>query len=801
MIEKPSYEELEKRIQKLEQSESEHDMTQINIIEGALNKSEGMLSAIIKQSPIPTAIGGSDGSIVSFNKSLENLIGYKQSEINDITDWTNKLYPDEDYRNFVWKNIQQALKGQKQESTEFDITCKDKSIKTVSFYTSFFKEGLIIQMVDITQHRTAEKALQKSEKKYRLLVENQTDLVVKVDTAGKFQFVSPSYCEMFGKTEEELIGKKFMPLVHKDDREHTAKEMETLYKPPYKAYMEQRAMTKEGWKWLSWMDTAVLDDNKKVVSIVGAGRDITERKRTEIALKNNQNFLNRIINESPFATWISDKKGTMIQCNLALKKILNITDEQLIGKYNVFEDEVAIEQGLIPKIRTVFEDGKTANFSVEWDANELGYKDSKKVYIEGTMFPIHDDNGDLTNVVNHWIDVTSRRQAEKANTKLETQLQQAQKIESIGTLAGGIAHDFNNILFPIIGYAEMLIEDVAEDSPFKESLDEIYTGAVRASKLVKQILLFSRQTSGELKLIRLQPTIKEALKLIRSSIPTTIKIKQNLQSDCGVIKADPTQIHQIIVNLATNAYHAMEETGGEMNIRLKKAELEESDLFNPDMKPGAYACLSISDTGEGMDNELSKKIFDPFFTTKETGKGTGMGLSVVHGIIKNMNGAIMVYSESGKGTEFNIYLPLAETNKEKQTTNAESLIQGGSEHILLVDDEASIIGMEQNMLERLGYKITACSSSIDALETFRKAPDEFDLVITDMAMPNMPGDQLSVELTKIRSDIPILLCTGFSETISEEKAASLGIKGFLLKPVVKKDLSLKIREVMDENQN
>ncbi|MCD4742236.1 MAG: response regulator, partial [Desulfobacteraceae bacterium] len=386
--------------------------------------------------------------------------------------------------------------------------------------------------------------------------------------------------------------------------------------------------------------------------------------------------------------------------------------------------------------------------------------------------------------------------------KIEAQLQQAQKMEAIGTLAGGIAHDFNNILFPIMGNTEMLLEDAPEDSPFRASLDQIYAGALRASELVRQILTFSRQENSELKMMKMQAIIKEALKLIRSTIPATIKIKQNIQSDCGVINADPTQIHQIVMNLSTNAYHAMEDTGGELIVSLKEIELKLNDTKNIDMAPGAYACLTVTDTGKGMDKNLTEKIFDPFFTTKEKGKGTGMGLSVVHGIVKNMGGDIQVYSEPGKGTEFKVYLPVVKSSSEKQENHQiKEPIQGGIEQILLVDDEESIIIMEKKMLERLGYHVTSRTSSIEALEAFRAAPEKFDLVITDMAMPNMPGDRLVVELIKIRSDIPILLCTGFSETISEEKAESMGVRGFLLKPMIKKDFSQKIREMLDKEEN
>jgi signal transduction histidine kinase/ActR/RegA family two-component response regulator len=404
--------------------------------------------------------------------------------------------------------------------------------------------------------------------------------------------------------------------------------------------------------------------------------------------------------------------------------------------------------------------------------------------------PIINDDGSVS-MLNVFRDVTKIK-------NMEQQLHQAQKMEAIGILAGGIAHDFNNILFPIMGYTQMLIEDVPEDSSLRSSLDKIFTGSMRAKDLVQQILTFSRQENGELKPIKMQPIIKEALKLIRSSIPTTIEIKQNIKTSCGAIEADSTQIHQILMNLTTNAYHAMEKTGGELKVSLGEVELGKFDLIYPDMKPGTYACLTVSDTGVGMDKNLTTKIFNPFFTTKEKGKGTGMGLSVVHGIAKKAGGYIHVYSEPGKGTEFHVYLPVIKSSSEKYQTQTKEIIQGGTEQILLVDDENAILTMEKQMLERLGYHVTARVSSIEALECFRTNSDKFDLVITDMAMPDMSGDKLSAELIKVRPDIPILLCTGFSAILSEEDAASVGIKGFLMKPILMKDLSQKIYEMMNK---
>ena len=388
------------------------------------------------------------------------------------------------------------------------------------------------------------------------------------------------------------------------------------------------------------------------------------------------------------------------------------------------------------------------------------------------------------------------RKSESQRRNLEARLQQAQKMVAIGTLAGGIAHDFNNILSPIVGHSELFLMDAPKNNAFRGSIQEIHTSALRAKRLVQQILTFSRQENSELQFMKIQPVVKEALKLMRSTIPTSIDIRQEIDADCGIIKADATQIHQIIMNLATNAFHAMEDKGGELSVRLREILSDDIERPTPDIAKGPYACLTIADTGVGMDKNLVKKIFDPFFTTKEQGKGTGMGLSVVYGIVSKMGGTIRIFSEPGKGSEFNVYFPLKKPSVDKQVPVSKARLQGGSEHILLVDDEEVVLKTEKQMLERMGYQVTSYSSSLEALEAFRSHPDEFDLIITDMSMPRMTGEKLAREMIRIQSDIPVLLCTGHSETISEEKAAGLGIKSFLLKPIAMNVLSEKIRELL-----
>jgi PAS domain S-box-containing protein len=532
-------------------------------------------------------------------------------------------------------------------------------------------------------------------------------------------------------------------------------------------------------------------DVKLVLELANMAWDIITRKQDEEELRMLEDRFAKAFNSSPDTIMITRlTDGMIIDANEVFEDMYDISKTAAIGKTTADLDlwaDITQRDDVFAPLRE----------GVPIRDVELRLKRASGEIFDAMISSdiIHIKNEPC--IVTTTRDLTRIKRAEKEKKELESQLQQAQKMESIGTLAGGIAHDFNNILFPILGRTEMLLDDVPEDGPFRDSLNEIYTSSLRARDLVQQILTFSRQGKNELKLMRMRPIIEEVLKLIRSTIPTTISMRQNLNPDCGPVKADPTQIHQIIMNLATNAFHAMEETGGELKVNLKEIELGEYDLICPDMAPGIYVCLTIADTGMGMDKDVMNTIFDPFFTTKEIGRGTGLGLSVVHGIVKSMNGEIQVYSEPGKGTEFHVYLPVVKNAFKKQESLTNQPILGGSERILLVDDEKGILTMEKLALERLGYRVASRTSSIEALEAFRANPDQFDLVITGRAMPKMSGDKLTSELIKIRPGIPILLCTGFSESMTDEKIKSIGIKGILMKPILMKDLSKKIRDALD----
>ncbi|OGP59921.1 MAG: hypothetical protein A2V65_07090 [Deltaproteobacteria bacterium RBG_13_49_15] len=379
---------------------------------------------------------------------------------------------------------------------------------------------------------------------------------------------------------------------------------------------------------------------------------------------------------------------------------------------------------------------------------------------------------------------------------LENKLRQAQKMEAIATLAGGIAHDFNNILSAVIGYAELIRFDLPAGSKASQNLTQVLTAGLRAKELVKQILTFSRQADQDQIPIEPHLVVKEALKLLRSTLPTTIEIHQDL-TPSGTILADPTQIHQVIMNLCTNAYHAMREKGGTLEVRMKPVALDSSlKKADSDLTAGKYVRLTVEDTGCGMPSEVANRIFDPYFTTKSEGEGTGLGLAVVNGIIKNHHGTITVSSEPGRGSVFTVYFPQIEHGAGAERESHEAPLPTGTEHILFVDDEPTLANLGKRMLEILGYRVEVCTSATDALDLFRKKPERFDLIITDMTMPAMTGSELAMALLQVRPNIPIILCTGFSYGMSEEKAKAIGIREFIFKPFVQKDMATAIRKAL-----
>jgi len=531
---------------------------------------------------------------------------------------------------------------------------------------------------------------------------------------------------------------------------------------------------------------------------------INESKQAEQELIRSHEVLKTILDRSPFGVAVIGRDRKIRWANHYIYTLVGMKDATgLFGKEcgeyfcNALQKECPI-----------LDRGQMVNNS----ERILRSQDGIEIPILKTVIEI-EMNGESV-LLETFVDITERKKAEEENAKFEARLQQAQKMESLGSLAGGIAHDLNNILFPIMGLSEMLLDDIPPGNPARESMEQIYKSAQRGSDLVKQILAFSRQSNPRKLPIRIQSILKEVLELARSAIPMNIKISSHIKQDCGMVSANPTQVHQILMNLITNAYHAVERNGGTINVELKEttpgwniamshpAFGEKDDLHGnsmpEDILAGRYAGITLSDTGTGIDPTLIDKIFDPYFTTKELGKGTGLGLSVVHGIVKEHRGDIRVYSEVGKGTSFHVYLPIIEDDTDGKDAAVIREYPTGCERILLVDDEEPIVRMEQMMLERLGYQVTIRMSSPDALAAFKANPDNFDLVISDKGMPNMTGDQLARELISIRPEIPVIICTGFYDENDEKRSMDLGVKGFLRKPVATGDIAEMVRKVLDE---
>ncbi len=595
--------------------------------------------------------------------------------------------------------------------------------------------------------------------------------------------------EVFSPAYENYFG-----YLHPDDQDRARKEYARSLENKTGFDFQARILFDDGEiKYIQNTGKNEYNQDGEPVRSVGMILDITSRKVADKNLLLSEQKLAMHFMQTPLAVieWNIDCK--IRAWNPAAEAIFGYTQMEILGKH---------ASVIIPEKHRKYIDAAWAELLEQKggsrSTNKNLNKNGDELFCEWFNTSIVNETGDTIAVFSLVQNITSRRQAEIEKKKLTSRLQQAQKMESIGTLAGGIAHDFNNILVPIFGYLEMVIEEVPSSA--RDLLGEVYNGAQRARELVKQILTFSRQSDHELKPLNPHIVIREALRLLRSSIPSSIQINQNINKNCGMVMADPTHIHQIVMNLCTNAFHAMEETGGELNVFLSKIDFSEIDLKDPGMSPGPHICLAVSDTGQGIERQILNQIFDPYFTTKKEGKGTGLGLSVIHGIVKDYKGHISVYSEPGKGTEFKIFLPTIQASNEAQKTKPDIPLQGGSESILMVDDEPVIVDLGKKILERLGYQVTVQSSSLDALELFRSKPDNFDLVITDMAMPNMTGDKLAGLMIQIRSNIPVIMCTGFSETMTEQKAKDLGIKGFLMKPIVMQELSVKIREVLDESK-
>lgn len=637
------------------------------------------------------------------------------------------------------------------------------------------------------KNRLAEEALRESEERYRALYEDNPTMYFTTDANGTVLSVNRFGAEELGYGVEELVGKPVIDILCPEDREPTRRHFSLCLQNPMQVVRwESRKVRKDG--TVLWFKEAARSvrrpDGHAVVLVVS--EDITERKRTE----EERVRLAAAIEQCVEAIFIMSTSWIIHYVNPAFENISGYSRHEIIGRHtssilrsdndgSTFYNELA----------------KIMDSGDVWSGRLTNRRKDGKIYeAEVTVSPVRDKDGTIISYVTIHRDITRE-------VRLEKQLRHAQKMEAIGTLAGGISHDFNNILTAIMGFAQMARYKIPGASPAIHDLDRVIEAGARATDLVRQILTFSRRTEQEQRPVETAGILKEALSLLRSSLPSTVEINCEIviPPEESTVLADPTQIHQVLMNLCTNAAHAMRNTGGVLTIRLSSTVADSSLIYiNPDLNAGPYVCLSVTDTGHGMRPEVLERIFDPYFTTKLPGEGTGLGLAVVDGIVKASNGAISVFSRLDEGTTFHVFLPQVGGDTQIETETL-SPIPAGGERILFVDDESLLVELGTEMLETLGYHVTSRSSSLEALELFRAQPEAFDLVITDMTMPGLTGKDLARQLMEIRADIPVILCTGFSEQINEKKSKEAGIREFVMKPYVVKHLATAIRRVLGEN--
>jgi PAS domain S-box-containing protein len=643
---------------------------------------------------------------------------------------------------------------------------------------------------DITDRKRVEEALRESEKQHRQIVESSTDAIL-VRSGDVIIYANPAAVRLFRASHAgELVGKSYLGLVHPDDRPESIERIKKGINDRWIAPPREHRMVALDGQILHVESTGVPIQYKGEAQLFGVFRDITERRQVDEKLRETERKYRELAESLPQVIFEVDSTGNLIYLNQTGYALFGYIPEDFAKGFNVLE-------AFIPEDRE-----RIANdIMISVQGLRLGRQEYTAVKKDGTKFPVgvHANrimrDQTATGIRGILIDFTPIKRAEEEKKKLEIQLQQAQKMEAIGALAGGIAHDFNNILSAIIGYTELAMLNEGAEHCTAE-LNEALKAANRAKDLVKQILAFSRQTDEERMPVKVALVAKEAVKFIRATIPSSIEIKTRIDEKSGAVLANSVELHQIIMNLCTNAHHAIGEQAGLLEVAVQNTEVGLSQRNNLiDLEIGSYVRISVKDTGYGMTPDVIKRIFDPYFTTKEKGVGTGLGLAVVHGIVKKYGGSIKVKSELGKGTTFHIYLPKADIAPPIKAEQPKQLM-GGSERILFVDDEKMLVDIGQQALQRLGYDVVSRTSPIEALELFKAKPDFFDLVITDKTMPGMTGDVLAKELMNVRPNLPVIICTGYSQTIDQERAKQIGIKAFVMKPILINEIAAAVRKVL-----
>ncbi len=725
-------------------------------------------------------------------KQVEQLTGYPAFQFQEEAGLFSRLIHPQD-QDRVAEETLAAIEHQTRLNIEYRIITRDEQVRWIRDKASPVVAGDAMSrfegfMEDITDTKHSASAIKAASKMWQDTFDAMSEALAILDKDCQIVQCNRALHTLVGKAGDEIFGRHCWEIIHNATGQITGCPCDKVKA----SRQRETALIDFGQRRFEVAIDPQFDESGEISGYIHIMSDITEREKADRAVREARQTFITILDSIDATIYVSDMDShEILFMNRNMKEIFGADFTGQIC-WRAFRDR----QGPCTNCtndRLVDDQGRPTEAFVWEGRNEFNHRwylnyDRAIRWIDGRLVHLQVAT-----------DITQLKELEQQRHRTEAQLRQAQKMEAIGTLAGGIAHDFNNILSAILGYSELALDDALHERASVPYIRQILKAGGRARDLVQQILTFSRQTETEAKPIQVKPIVKEALKLLRASLPSTIEICPNIQSQ-AIVEADPIQIHQVIMNLCTNAGYAMRETGGTLTVTLADETLDRpfTDRFR-DMAPGEHLKIEVRDTGPGIAAELVDKIFDPYFTTKEKGEGTGMGLAVVQGIVQSCKGSVTVETPEDGGVSFKIHLPIIHTDEPAQT-KLDAVVHGGSERILFVDDEPPLAELTKQLLERFGYQVTIRTSSIEALELFRSQPEEFDMVITDMTMPHMTGDRLALELMSVRPELPVVICTGYSEKITEDLLERGNIKALILKPIIRNELLVSIRTILDKGR-